>query len=59
MTEHAGLVLASRRRVRRYDIHDSPLWPDGGEHSLWGRVVEDPREIREIRARVHRRRWWR
>ena len=35
-----------------YELADSPLWACAGEHSLWGRVVTDPREIDAIRARI-------
>ena len=40
--------------LARYTLHDSPLWT--GEHSLWGRIVTDPREVAAIAARVYSRR---
>ena len=35
-----------------YGLADSPLWACADEHSLWGRIVTDPREIDAIRARI-------
>lgn len=47
--------------LRRCDIRDSPLWAAADRHSLWGRVVTDPREIETIRLRVawYAQPWWR
>jgi hypothetical protein len=57
--EVGELARYRRRLPRRYDIHDSPLWTGG--HSLWGRIVTDPREVALIAARVawYARPWWR
>jgi hypothetical protein len=35
-----------------YDLTQSPLWAYADRHSLWGRIVTDPREVAAIRARV-------
>ena len=54
-----GQLVPSRpRQPVRHDIRDSPLWVAG--HSLSGRVVTDPREIRqvELRVRWYARPWW-
>ncbi|HWG98709.1 MAG TPA: hypothetical protein VNV66_05170 [Pilimelia sp.] len=48
-----GLAATRPRRPVRHDIRDSPLWVAG--HSLSGRVVTDPREIRQVGLRV---RWY-
>lgn len=57
-SDPARLVRRARYTARRYTLHDSPLWT--GEHSLWGRIVTDPREVALIHARVARgRRWFR
>lgn len=53
------LAVTGPRTPARYDIRDSPLWVPG--HSLYGRVVTDPREITLIgrRVRWYARPWWR
>lgn len=45
-------LLPAAAPVAPYELHDSPLWACAAEHSLWGRVVTDPREVDAIRARV-------
>ncbi|HVL85055.1 MAG TPA: hypothetical protein VM367_12325 [Pseudonocardia sp.] len=53
-----GLAATRPRRPVRHDIRDSPLWVAG--HSLSGRVVTDPREIRQVglRVRWYAQPWW-
>ena len=38
--------------VQPHDLADSPLWACADEHSLWGRVVDNPAEVEAIAARV-------
>lgn len=60
--ERAGDRNPARRHgglARVYDLHDSPLWACADRHSLWGRIVTDPREVEAIRARVLRYGRWR
>lgn len=44
----------STSAVVRYRLQDSPLCACASKHSLWGRIVTDPREIEAIRARIAR-----
>jgi hypothetical protein len=51
------LVVRPAAAPRRYTPQDSPLWACADEHHLWGRIVTDPVEVEQIRARRLRRRW--
>jgi hypothetical protein len=54
--EEAAPIRPRTAVARPYTIQDSPIWAIVADHglSLSGRLVDDPREVEQIRSRIER-----